>query len=308
MSMYGMPAYAMPMAAAYPAQAYQPMPYYAPNPMPPVQYGYQSGPQVPYQSNEQVSFEGIFGTKYYAQGPYTFQFSPTKLSMGPSARNGPIFNNPTGGFASGNGGNFGGTDLFGSNMMPSFEEMANSMNYGGGLGGYGGGMPGSFAASGSLGGNPYAFASGDASAFAGDMGGQGLYSNSPSYPFEVEPRGFAQSYNHGGFLPDGQFIGNFYDIAGDGVDNLTYRHSIVGPIDPLSMNGYASINNLLFSGQVYGVGPGAYAEVTQYGAYATGGAEAYLWNNRNGSSGSNGNGINKGYQVLFDYDGPALYS
>ena len=254
-------------------------PQYQPQPqLPPVQYAQQQLPQIPYKMEGNASLNAIFGNNYFAQGYGTFEFSPSSLTMGPAFSNSPLFNQPSGGVLGGQGGmqggmmgggsmspmyagggnNFGGADIFGQGMMPSFADFANmGMQQG---------------------------------------GANALYANDNSSPYEQNPRGVAQSFNHYGFDQFGRMIGNFYDIASNGVDQMAYRGRVVGPIDPKSLSGSAYIANPIIMGQVFGVGPASFGQVTDKGAYAYGGAEAYNWNNKSPG------------QVLLDYDGPAIYN
>lgn len=267
--------YQMPMQAAYPQQA---MPF---RPIP-MQYAQQQLPMVPYQMQGDAALNATFGTNYFAQGHGLFEFNAGGLKMSPAFSNSPLFEKPQGGvfggaqgggvqgggmmgggfgqsmmspMYAGGGGQFGGADVFGQGMMPTFADLNG--------------------------------ASQDPS--------QALFQNNPVSPFEQLPRGTAQSFNHYGFDHFGRLIGNFFDMASNGVDQLAYRNRVVGPVDPSTLTGSAFIANPIVMGQVFGVGPAGYAEVNANGAYAYGGAEAYSWNNRTQG------------QVLLDYDGPAIY-
>lgn len=264
---------------------------------PPAQYSTQQLPLLPYQMAGNASLNAIFGNNYSAEGYGSFEFTPSSLTMGPAYSDSPLFNVPSGGVATGlsslngtnNGSDFGGVDLFGQGFLPdalgsNSALMANASPFSGG----------SAAGYSQLGQMSPGVASQDQT--SQNMDASQLYGNNPISPFETLPRGTAQSVNHYGFDQYGRFIGNFFDIASNGVDKLAYRGRVAGPIDPASLRGSATIANPIIMGQVFGVGPASFAQVTDKGAYAYGGAEAYSWNQRAPG------------QVLLDYDGPALYT
>lgn len=278
-----------PMVTPYIPQQYVPQQRY------PMQYGMQSGlPPVPYQMDGSAQGNYIFGNNYSAQGYGNFEFRSDSLTMGPAFSNAPLFEQ---------GPNGGGMDDFGMG------------GFGGSQGGFGGGMGGSgymnpmYSGGSGFGDSTYGgldvfgqgvvpnFGSGfnDFGGFGGGQGGPGIYGNDDIYPFEVLPRGMAQSFNHYGIDQFGRMIGNFFDIASNGVDALNYRSRVVGPVDPATLRGSAYIANPLLMGEVMGVGPASFAQVTQNGAYSYGGASAKLWNNRTPG------------QVLLDYDGPDIF-